>query len=346
MLLAALAMAAVAACEPADGLGYVCGPRAAEDVVQLPGTRWLITSGLATDQPGRLWLINERSKRAQPVALRDARDASAAPSHWRGNCPQPPRLELLSMDGLGLHTISTGNHLLFAANHGGRHAIEVFEVRTRGYAEPEVTWTGCVPLPPGTLANAVAPLRNGGLIMASFHDPDDPQAWTRLARGESTGSVWEWQPAAGWQLLDAGPLSGANGLALSRDERTLYISAWAAGRLVIMDRGGTRSGTGMRREMELGFLPDNLHREPDGTLLVAGQRARVADIAACNGPACPQPWVVARVDPLRGKVTVLAQGPGNARIGYACGALRVGDTLYITARGDARLAWLRLRPGG
>ncbi|MEP7243349.1 MAG: hypothetical protein ABI885_06640 [Gammaproteobacteria bacterium] len=32
--------------------------------------------------------------------------------------------------------------------------------------------------------------------------------------------------------------------------------------------------------------------------------------------------------------------PGNTLINYACGALQVGDTLYITARGDRRLAYL------
>lgn len=338
-MLVAAALALAAACAPADGLNFVCGPRAAEDIVQVPGTRWLITSGLATDRPAQLWFVEHRTRRATPAFPMGPASLPRRPhAAWRAHCAGPPDAARMSMDGLGLAPGRGGRHQLFAANHGDRHAIEVFDLQMR-HGQPRIAWAGCVPLPAHTLANAVVPLRDGGLVMASFHDPDDMLAWSRMARGESTGSVWEWHAASGWRELPAGPLAGANGLALSANERMVIVSAWAGLRLVEFARDGSS-----RREMQLDFMPDNLHAEPDGRLLVGGQRSRVADVAACARPACPQPWVVARVDLRTGQATTLVEGQGNALVSYACGALRVGNELYITVRGDNRLAWKALLP--
>jgi len=91
-------------------------------------------------------------------------------------------------------------------------------------------------------------------------------------------------------------------------------------------------------------MPDNIHRLRDGSLLVGGQRTTVDAIRACNGPQCPQPWVVARIEPATGAVTELVSGAGNPEINYACGAVAVAGTVFITVRGDQRIAWRSL-PG-
>ena len=72
-----------------------------------------------------------------------------------------------------------------------------------------------------------------------------------------------------------------------------------------------------------------------------GQRTTVQSIAACNGPHCPQPWIVARVDPRSGAVRHLLTGAGTATVDYACGALLVEGTLYVSVRGDRRIAYRR-----
>jgi hypothetical protein len=340
MPLAALVLAATlqANCAPQDGLEFICGPVASEDLAHVPGTPWLLTSGLNTGAPAHLYLIDTRSRRVQPLfPVGTPRMRAEAP--YAGACPGPPRLAALSTDGLNLRTGTNGLHTLFAANHGDRHAIEVFRIVARA-GVPTATWVGCVPMPEGTLANAVVSLADGGLIVTSFHDPRDAEAWARMERGEPTGSLWEWHAGAGWKQLDVGPVAGANGLEISTDERTLYVSAWSARRVLVIARGAR-----MRREILLDFLPDNIKRQPDGTLLVTGQRAKVADIAACRGPACPQEWLVARLDPGRGAVTTVLSGAGTAAISYACSALQVDDKLYVTARGDNRLIVVDA-PGG
>ena len=80
-----------------------------------------------------------------------------------------------------------------AANHGDRMAIEFFEVDARQGA-PTLHWKGCAPLPAGTLPNAVTTLPDGGLLVISFYDPNDAQAWTRMAAGQNTGR-------RGWESL-------------------------------------------------------------------------------------------------------------------------------------------------
>jgi sugar lactone lactonase YvrE len=249
-------------------------------------------------------------------------------------CPGPPDPAKMSTDGLPLRAGAGGRYMLYVANHGDRRAIEMFGIDVRG-GVPTITWIGCAPMPAHTLPNAVTALSAERLIVTSFHDPDDKQAWERMARQEPTGSVWEWRQGAGFHRLKTGPISGANGIEVSRDERTLYVSAWSGSKVVAINLV-----TMKRREIPLDFLPDNIKRAPDGELLVGGQKTTVASIAACNGPQCPQDWVVARIEPKLGTVTKLVTRHGDRLINYACTGLEVDGVLYITDRGDNRIAYV------
>jgi sugar lactone lactonase YvrE len=329
MLAAALMAASLGAasptsdCAPKGGLSFICGPVGSEDIAAVPASRWLVTSGLDLGEGGHLYLIDRKARRSRmlPFAI-----GPTSPG-----CPGPPDPAKMSTDGLTLRSGPGGRHTLYVANHGDRRAIEMFRIDARREV-PTATWTGCAPMPTGTLPNAVAALPGGRLIVTSLHDPDDASAWERMARQEPTGSVWEWRPGAGFRRLDIGPISGANGVEASPDGRTLYVSAWSASKLVAVDLE-----TLHRREIPLDFLPDNIKRGPGGSLIVAGQRTSVASIAACKGPRCPQDWTIVRVDPGTGRVTPLVARHGDGLIDYACTGLRIGGTLYITARGDKRI---------
>ncbi|MFM1886493.1 MAG: hypothetical protein RL026_1650 [Pseudomonadota bacterium] len=331
---ALLAGAADAAtdCDPAEGLAYLCGPVAAEDMVEIPGTHWAIASALNVGAPARLQVLDLRHRRAQPV---EWRSGPTSPARHDPACATPPDPQRWSTDGLALRSGTDGQVMLYVANHGDRQAIEVFDVLVDGPGSepPPLRWAGCLPLPVGHMANAVHALPDGGLLVASFHDPRDREAWARMARGEDTGAILEWQPARGWRTLARMP--GGNGITASADGDTVYASAWAAAKLVVLSR---RSGA--RRDIVLDYLPDNLHMLPDGRLLVAGQRSRVADIAACTGPQCPQLWVVERLDPATGTRHPLLQGSGTTLINYACGARLVGDQFFVTFRGAPRIGIL------
>jgi hypothetical protein len=330
---AATAPDAMSECAPAEGLHFICGPVASEDLVHLPGTRWLITSGLNVGAPAHLYLIDARQKRATTIFPLDAPrmevDRALTP-----NCSGPPDLTRMSTDGLALGPAPNGRHFLYAANHGDRFAIEMFEVNTRGEL-PQLRWLGCMLLPPHTLPNGVAALPDGGLLVTSFHDPqDEKKAWAQMARGENTGRLLEWHAASGFREVPGASVSGANGIDLSADASLVYLSAWATREIVVISRKG---GTPPRR-IPLDFLPDNIHRLPDGSLLVGGQRTDVQKIADCTAQ-CPQPWVVARVDPVSGAVHRVLEGPGTRAVNYACGGIVVDHTMFVTARGDRRVIY-------
>jgi hypothetical protein len=317
-------------CAPGAGLHYICGPQASEDLVHIPHSSWLIASGMNVGQPAHLYLIDTVHKRSSilyPTA------ANAAMTHPASPCSGPPDPARMSMDGLALRTGRDGRHTLYAANHGDRMAIEFFDIDTRG-AQPKLRWSGCAPLPAGTLPNAVTALADGGLLVISFYDPNDPTAWTRMAAGQDTGRILEWHAAGGFEPVPGSATSGGNGIETSADDTLIYASSWSSRQLVILSR---RDGS--RRAIPLNFMPDNIHRLPDGSLLVAGQRTTVAAIRACTGAQCPQPWVVARVQPGTGRVQPLLSGGGSVAVNYACGALAVNGTVYLTVRGEQRIAY-------
>lgn len=317
--------AAATACAPEEGLAFLCGTGAAEEVVAIPGTPWLISSALHLGAPATLHLIDRVTARVKPLT---PHVAAEPPS---GDCPGPPDFTRWSTDGLAARRDMDGRVQLYAANHGDRQAIEFLTLRRVGN-DAVLTWTGCARMPAGTLANAIA-IDGDDIIITSFHDPADAQAWQRLARAQPVSSVWQWRAGTGFSRLPFGPLSGANGVAISPDRRQIYVSAWAEGAIAVLDRD-----TGAVRRIRPGFLPDNLHLTSDGKLLVAGQVTSPAAIAGC-GAQCPQPWRVATFDPARETFETIATGAGSVTVNYACGAQVIGDRLWITVRGADRIAW-------
>jgi sugar lactone lactonase YvrE len=304
------------------GLRLIHGPVGSEDIVQVPGTPWLIASGLNLGAPAQFSLIDTRSKAATRLLL-DCR-----PGAEGDDGAPPPEFSSMSTDGLALRSLAANRHLLFAANHGDRHAIEIFAVEA-GHEVPTVHWVGCALLPRTALPNAVRPLSDGRLLIICPYDPTDPDSWSKMARGAPTGKILTWERGHGVGVLPNSAMSGGNGLEISADGALVYASAWSARELVVLS---LRRGT--RHAIAVDFLPDNIHALADGTLLVAGQCSTVEAIAACGAESCPQPWAVARVYPQSGEVRRVFSAEGSVNVNYACGALVAGDALYFTVRGD------------
>ncbi|MEY4762221.1 MAG: hypothetical protein RLZZ200_2077 [Pseudomonadota bacterium] len=320
-------------CQPQGELQFLCGPAGSEDVVSVPGTSLLITSGLGLGRPGHVYLVDRKDRRFSPLFGDGA--GETAPDAAGQDCPGAPGADTTSFGGLGLRRERDGHFTLYAANDL-RNAVEIFrfDARTR-----RLKWTGCVLMPPGTTPNGVTALPDGGFLATSFRDHSDPSAWQRMARGEPSGGVYAWRPGRNPEPVPGlERLSGPNGVEVSRDGQELYVSVWATRTLLVVTRK-----TGHVRALALDFMPDNIHRDTDGTLLVAGQRTTVEAISSC-GRDCPQPWVIARVDPARGTSRSVAEGPGSAEVNYACGAVSIDGTIFATVRGDDRLVIAREKP--
>src|SRR3954467_11908235 len=159
------------ACNPSNGLSFICGLQKPEDLVLIPGTRWLIASGM--DTGAGLHLIDTRAKRAQPLY---ASDTPSRPDRNRfASCPDPLDPHQAVLHGLSLRPAQAGHYTLYATNHGGRESIEAFDIvfdASANAATPSATWIGCVLMPDKLAANSVAVFKDGTILATVLITPD------------------------------------------------------------------------------------------------------------------------------------------------------------------------------
>lgn len=333
LLLAADVAAPAGDCAPQDRMTFLCGIDAAEDVAAIPGTSWLLASGLRLGSPATIKLVDTASGRVTAAYPHGAADRPD-----RGNyhdCPGPPDAQRLSTSGVALQRLDGQRHLFYAVNSEGRRGIEVFEVDAAA-ATPALSWVGCILMPPGTNPNAVTPLEGRGIAIVSMDD-GSPDRMARHVAGAALGTVWEWDADRGLRQLPGIRLRGGNGIVASQDLQWLYVSAWSGAQIVRIRRDGSVPV----QAFDLPWLPDNLKRAADGSILVAAQRPPAATIANCTGDPCPADWVIARLDPQSLEYRVLFEARGTTAVNYATGVTESGGTLFVTNRGRARIGVLR-----
>jgi hypothetical protein len=312
---------------------FICGVDSAEDSVAVPGTQWLIASGLGFGRGNTLKRIDTTSGRVE--TLYPAGAANRLDARTYAECAGPPEPATFSTGGLALRPIGRRRALLYAVHSGGRESIEVFEIDSSP-AAPVATWVGCIPMPERTDANAVTWLRDGGVAIASMDD-GGADRMARHVAGEALGRVYEWHPRAGLKQLTGVKLRGGNGIVESKDGRSLYVSAWSGGEIVLI----RRDGRAPPQEIMLDYLPDNLKWAADGSILVGGQRPPVSTIAGCTGATCIDDWLIAKLDPRTRRSRTLIDGKGTQAVNYATGATQIGGALYITNRGMDRIGVVR-----
>jgi hypothetical protein len=295
-------------CNTADG--YVCGQQGPEDLMAM-GNDWAVASAYAGTGGVMLIRIRDRvSMTAWPAPnAREQLDTKTYPQ-----CPGPPRGTFTTH---GVYVVPGGGpvHRLFVVGHGARESIEVFDADVRT-ATPVLTWIGCVIAPDPIGLNAVRSLPGGGFITTNFL-PRNQQMGSMMSGGRN-GELWEWHTATGWQKIPGSEASGANGVELSDDGKTLYVAAWGSQSFFKLSRG---QATPVRQEIDLGFRIDNIHWAKDGTLLGAGQVG--------------QDWRVVKIDPATMKVEQIYSQDDKPGFGGGTVALEVGTTLWVGSyRGD------------
>jgi hypothetical protein len=160
------------ACEPAGGLTFICGLTNAEDLVQVPGTTWIIASGLAEGErtDGHIYLLNAENRAVQ--VLLPGHVTYRQDSGTFADCPGAPDEAKFTAHGLGLRAGRASEHMLYVVHHGERESVEVFNLAT-GPAAPTLTWVGCVLYPAGVFGNGVAPLPAGAFAATNFFSTND-----------------------------------------------------------------------------------------------------------------------------------------------------------------------------
>ena len=336
--------ARAAQCSPVNELRFVCGAHHPEDLVRIPGTRWLVVSGF---QPaGGISLLDTQS-----LTLRrwytGAAGSGRAERLGASSCPGPPDAAELDTQGLSLRQLASGRSRLYAVNHGGRESIEIFDV-TLSHGVPLSAWRGCVLMPLGNAANAVATYPDGTILATVLNRPGTTKA--EFMRGRPTGGVYEWHPgAAGFHLLAGTELPGNNGLETSPDGRFFYVVAFGVHAVVMYSRNDTLRP--LRQATAPGFMPDNVRWE-EGRLVAAGM---TYDEPACggvrriiNGRAdpmlCHRGYVVAAVDPQTLRFTVLASAEPNPAFNGVTTGIVMGGRLWLGSYQADRVAYRPL-PG-
>jgi hypothetical protein len=308
-------------CAVVKDVQLVCGQQAPEDLVVVPGSRWVVAS--AYSGTGGINVIRVRDKKsvvAYPSSI--ARKRFDAKTY--AGCPGPPDATAdakFTTHGLWLRPGRAAVHTLFAVGHGSRESVEVFEIDVRGDT-PVMTWIGCAVAPDPIGLNSVRGLPDGGFIATNFLARGiTAEARQKMLAGEKNGELWEWHQATGWQKVPGSEASGANGLEISEDGRWFYVAAWGSQSFFRLSRGRTPV---TRDEIPLGFRVDNIRWAQDGSLLATGQGMQSSDIV--------------KIDPRKLEVKMLmhrADGP-SFRSGTV--AVEVGKQLWVGSFMGDRIA--------
>jgi len=350
--------AASASCAPANGWNLLCGNVNPEDLVLIPGTRWLIATGMK--EGSGLKLVDTDAKTArffytgQPAQLRP--DTKLFP-----NCPAPPDAKIFNAHGLYLRRAEApGTYKLYIVSHAPLETIQVFTVDGNG-AQPSLAWIGCVPMPEGNkaypslgaqatpsrlAANSVAAFSDGTIIATVPNRPGTTNA--QRLRGEPTGDVVEWKSGTdAFRVVQGTQLAGNNGIEISLDEKEFYVVSFGAHTVVAFSRQDARKP--LRQTVAPGFMPDNL-RWSGNKLIAAGP---MYDEPACGGTrlavvdnpvltACHRGFMFAQLDPKTMAWTILAYAEPNPAISVVSTGVVVGDTLWVGSAASDAIAYRAL----
>ena len=323
------------ACDPEGDLQFICGPRNAEDLVHLPDTPWIITSGQG------LHLINTEDKTWQmiDVAYPPADAAVASPYQ---DCPSPLQPSERYVHGINVRLRDTGVHEFYAVNHVGRESVEVYDLDSN-QPVPSLRWKGCIPLSETLFGNSISPLPGGGLVISISYDQTDPKLMEKMMAGETTGYALEWFPGKGLKKVPNSELSANNGIVASVDGEWLYMNSSGQGTLTRLPRSGIEPSSDVaalqRKTIKVPFsMPDNLRWTPDGTLLVAGHAESLEHASECAAHVdrvCELDYAIAEVDPHSMEIIQVINGSGTAIFGGVTTAIRIGNELWLgTLRGN------------
>jgi len=311
-------------CVDSADVKFVCGQQGPEDLVVVPGDAWVVAGVFGGSGGLNLIRVGDRTSiKAYPSA--SAKDRFDKKTY--GACPGPPDTARFTTHGLSLVPGRRNVHRLFVVGHGGREAIEVFELDARPQT-PVLTWLGCAVATDPIGLNSVRGLSDGGFIASNFLPRGGaPAATQRMMAGEKNGELWEWHTASGWQKVPGSEAAGANGLEMSADGKTLYVAAWGSQSFFRLSRG---KATPARDEVPLGFRVDNIRWARDGSILAAGQGAG-------------QTTTIVKVDPKTLTVKPILNRPGGNGFGAGTVAVEAGGSYWVGSFAGDRIAILSAR---
>ena len=187
--------------------------------------------------------------------------------------------------------------------------------------------------------NSVSPVPGGGFVatVPTVFDAENPPDRTADGEVAMRGVIYEWHPTDGWAVVPGSESPVPNGVKASRDGEWLYVNLWAARQVMRLSRGRDPVE---KQIVDVGFQPDNIRWQADGTLLTAGHEAKsAARVVECLETFCDDMSShVARVDPETLMVESLVDVPANPNFFSSTAAVQVGDEIWVASTRGERIA--------
>eukprot|EP00435_Cladocopium_sp_Y103_P077291 s1_g1030.t1 len=259
-------------------------------------------------KPGAIWTYDLNDPDATPINVTPDADAGFQPH------------------GISLYIGEDGSRRLFVINHGdGVQAVDVFDVVDDGLTKV-TTVTGELLRSPNDLV-AVSP--------DAFYFSNDhrflPDHFMRPFEDFLGLPVTDAVFYDGENFRSVAPnVTGANGINVSPDGATLYLSAARGSALHIYDRDLASGDLTHNRTVGLPGLPDNIELLSDGSLLIALHPKALELLAHFGDPSLTAPSQVVKVDPSTGDIETLFLSLGEDLSAASTGAI-YKDRLIIGA---------------
>jgi hypothetical protein len=318
--------------------GHIWGPINAEDLVSVPGTSWIITSGMTGPSApiGRIYAVSARDGSCNeicPYLLDHALDRA------RFGALEPLDGATLQPHGIDVVIRSDGVPELLVVNHGARESVEVFEILLGG-RRPALRWIGGVEMPGTAVGNDVAAVAGGGFVVSTTGNLDGKSRVSReqTLAGADTGGVLEWSPVEGWRLLPGTQINVANGVAVSADGEWVFIGGWGDCSVKKVRRGAADPEV---KTVRAPIKVDNFTWSETGALIAAGAfGASSEEFLAGHFSESPRlafPTRVISIDPDTLAIDILIEY-GTEAFGVGTTGLQVGDEIWVGAARDHGIA--------
>lgn len=289
---------------------FITGIQRPEDLVNIPGTDWIIISSMAMSagETGRLLAVSTAAGNMSPRVLYPADTSSG---------------EKIFPHGISLLKIDSTHYRLYVINHGEKETIEVFTIAITGDG-PAASRSNSIATPPGIYANGIVALKDGSIFVTSMYTLST-DFLPLFTAGTPTGQFWKWHPQNGWSA-DKQALCGANGIAVSPDNQFLFVAEWAVKKIWRIPL----NGHGKRTSVSFDFLPDNLRWTDKGSLLITGQKATPENVFRCitDDAGRPVRYCTAELYPATLQYRVIIQG-GDKTFDGGTVAIRLKNNYYI-----------------
>ena len=337
---------------------FIVGVYSVEDMLQIPGTRWIIGSGVTTQGPGMEDKVITKNylhvfdAETETVRYVDPTDMFILPDPVTyPDTTTPPDWERFGPHGIGLGERKGDVITLYVVNHGAREAVEVFKIDTFS-DKTRFAWVGTVLAPADGFIDAVAWIPGtDGFVVTSLLDPRDPEGSAKKQmKGEPVGWVREWHPKSGWKTLPGTEnFSTPNGIIVSPDGRYVFVAASANFCVYRIRHGGANPE--VVSSPRLAGFPDNIRWSADGESILAAvhtedpEKFAAAQAASVKiGGSMFTTFNVTRLSPNKMTTEIVMPSGLYGAFGACTNAIEVGNRLWLGSCKSDRVAIFDLHP--